>query len=112
LKTSFIAKALSVGLACSILALFLVPTGFAYKIGLSGDEGPSAKSCNDDLSSFTIFPYAKLKTDSSGSATGIEVLLSSAQGSCSMKIYSSNEDGYAALSGNPYSSQDEAIALK
>ena len=34
LKTTIIAKAISVIVACTILALFLVPTGFAYKVGI------------------------------------------------------------------------------
>ena len=72
LKTIFIAKAIAVTMACSILALFLVPTGFAYKLDFGGGNPATATSCNHKPGAFTIFPYSKLKTSSDGSVSGIE----------------------------------------
>jgi len=112
LKTTFIAKALSVLLACFILALFLVPTGFAHRIGMTGGEPGPATSCNDSPDTLTIFPYAKFATNADGSATGVEVHLSSAWGNCSTKIYSSHEEGYAAHSGNHHATENETFALR
>lgn len=110
LKTAYIAKAIPVVVACSILAIFLVPNGFAYKFG--DIEPAQAKSCNNKPSSFTIFPYASLKTNSNGSATGVEVHLSSADGDCSEMIYSSYDVGYTNNSGTIRDSKGMAISLR
>ena len=112
MKTTFIAKAIAVIVACSILALFLVPTGFAYKVGV-GDSDPTAvTSCNDKLDTFTIFPYARFKTNANGSASGIEVHVSSVDGNCSTKIYSSHDVGYDTDFGLVQDNIDTAIALR
>jgi hypothetical protein len=112
LKTPFIAKAISVIVACTILAIFLVPTGFAYKVGVSGNGPTSTTPCNDKPSTFTIFPYARLKPNSDGSSVGVEVHFSSADGGCSTKIYSSHNVGYNNLAENHYDNNDSVIALR
>jgi len=112
LKTTIIAKAISVIVACTIPALFLVPTGFAYKAGITGGDPTSATSCNDKPSTFTIFPFARLKTNSSGSSVGVEVHFSSADGGCSTKVYSSHNVGYSTFAENHHVNNDSAIALR
>lgn len=112
LKTSYIAKAIPVVIACSILAIFLVPTGFAYKAGMSGSEVAKATSCNNKLGNFTIFPFTSLRTNSNGSATGVEVHLSSADGGCSEIIYSSYDVGYTNEAGTIRDNNGTAIDLR
>jgi len=112
LKTTIIAKAISVIVACTILALFLVPAGFAYKTGITGSDPTSASSCNDKPSTFTIFPFARLKANSNGSSVGVEVHFSSADGGCSAMVYSSHNVGYETFAENQHGNNDSAIALR
>lgn len=100
MKITFIAKAMSAVLACSILALFLVPSGFAYRMGVSGSNPASMKSCNSTPSTFTVFPFTKLATDPNGSVVNLEVYVSNLDGDCTARIYSSNNDGYSTASDN------------
>jgi len=93
-KTLFVAKAIPVVIACSILAVFLVPTGFAYKAGVDDSEA-AATSCNNKPGNFTIFPLARLKTSANEFDSGVEVHLSSADGDCSEMIYSSYDVGFS-----------------
>lgn len=111
-KTTFIAKAIPVLIGCSILAIFLVPTGFAYKAGMGSNQAAPATSCNDKLGNFTIFPYARLKTSSNGSATGVEVHLSNADSDCTEMIYSSYDVGYGNDSGTILDNNGRAIVLR
>jgi len=112
LKNSHIAKAISVIMGCSILAIFLVPTGFAYRAVMDDDQVTSEASCNDKPSTFTLFPYARLRTNSNGSTAGVEVHLSSAGGDCSTIIYSSHEIGYSTALNDTPDNYDSAIVLR
>ncbi|MDX2428550.1 MAG: hypothetical protein QNK22_07655 [Xanthomonadales bacterium] len=112
MKTAFIAKAIPVVISCSILAIFLVPTGFAYKLGIGSNDADPATSCNSNPGNLTIFPYTRLKTNSNGSATGVEVHLSNEDGDCSEMIYSSYEVGYGTESGTIRNNNGTAISLR
>ena len=112
MKTTPIANAVPVILACSILAIFLVPTGFAYKLGIGGNDADPATSCNSKPGNFTIFPFASLKTNSYGSPTGVEVHLSSSDGDCSEMIYSSYDVGSSNESGTIRDNNGKSIALR
>ena len=111
-KTAFIAKAIPIVIGCSILAIFLVPTGFAYKVGFGSNDADAAPSCNSEPRKFTIFPYASLKINSNGSASGVEVHLSDADGDCSEKIYSSHDVGYRNESGTIRHNNGRSVALR
>lgn len=112
MKTAFIAKAIPVVIACAILAIFLVPAGYAYKAGFGDNDSIPETSCNSNLGSFTIFPFAKLKTNSNGSATGVEVHLSSVDNDCSEIIYSSYDVGYTNEPGTVRDNNGRVIALR
>lgn len=112
MKITFIAKAISVVLACSILALFLVPSGFAYKVGVSGSNPASIKSCNSKPSTFTVFPFAKLTTNQNGSLRNLEVYVSNLDGDCTARIYSSNSNGYNTVPDNVNGVNNSTIALR
>ena len=112
MKTSFIAKAIPVLIGCSILAIFLVPTGFAYIVGIGGNDADPATSCNSNLGNFTIFPYIRLKTNSNGSTTGVEVHLSNEDGDCSEMIYSSYDGGYGNDTGTILDNNGRAIVIR
>ena len=91
MKTSIIVKASSVIFACSILAVFLVPVGFASREGHGGGETSAATSCTDKTSIFLpTFIYTKLHMGRNGSTSGFEIHLSDADGDCSGMLYSSN----------------------
>jgi hypothetical protein len=90
LKTSFIAKAASVILACAILALLLVPRGFASG-GINGDSDSSAQSaCADKAGAFPTIVYTRLYIGQNTSISGFEIHLAGANGDCSELLYSSN----------------------
>ncbi|MFC1701461.1 hypothetical protein ACFL1J_01760 [Pseudomonadota bacterium] len=112
MKKEFIAKAIPVVIACSILAIFLVPAGFAYKVGIGGNDADPATSCNSKPGNFTIFPFARLKANLNGSVSGVEVHLSNADGDCSEMIYSSYDVGYNSESGTIRDNNGTAIALR
>lgn len=112
MKTTSIAKAISFLIACSILALFLVPTGFAYIAGAGGSDSAQATSCNSKPSSLSIFPFARLKANSAGSASVVEVHLSSANGACSSMIYSSHKFGYDSVPDHPAKSHEASVSLR
>jgi hypothetical protein len=94
LKTTIIAKAMSVVIACLFLALFLVPAGFASKGGMPGDEAATLITCGKTLGAFTVFPSARLNINQKGSVSGFEIHLSNVDGGCSVMIYASNDAGY------------------
>jgi len=112
LKTAFIAKAIPVVIACSILAIFLVPTGFAYIVGIGGNDANPATSCNSKPDNFMIFPLARLKTNANGSAAGVEVYLSAVDGDCSEMIYTSDDVVNRNESGTIRDNNGTAIALR
>jgi len=112
MKTTFIAKAISVILACAILAMFLVPTGFAHKAGVSDSIHTLATSCNSQPGSFPLLPFTKLKTNSNGSGAVIEVHLSSVDGNCSAMVYASHEFGYSSVPDNSGNRDEMAVALR
>lgn len=112
MKTTFIAKAIPVLIGCSILAIFLVPAGYAFKAGIGSNDANTATSCNKKLVDFPIFPFARLKANSNGSASGVEVHLSNADGDCSEMIYSSYEVGYSNESGTIRDNNGRAITLR
>ena len=109
MKTAFIAKAGSIILACSILALFLVPTGYAFK---QGDAAVSETSCDDVSNTLTIFPYARLKTSPDGLTSGVEIHLSDVSGDCSTMIFSSRQVGYDSSVGGYQEDEDRFIAIR
>jgi hypothetical protein len=111
-KTTFIAKAIPVLIGCSILAIFLVPAGYAFKAGMGSNGTTKATSCNKKLVDVTIFPFARLKTNSNGSASGVEVHLSNAKGDCAEMIYSSYEAGYRNEPGTIRDKNGRSIALR
>jgi len=108
-KTAFIAKAIPVAIGCSILAIFLVPSGFADKVGFGSNDANPATSCNSNPGNLTIFPFARLKMNSNGSATGVEVHLSNADSDCAEMIYSSYDVGYSNESGTIRDNNGKAI---
>ena len=112
MKIAFIAKAIPVVIACSILAIFLVPTGFAYKVGIGSNEPALETSCNSKPGNLTVFPFARLKTNSNGSASGIEVHLSNSDSDCTEMIYSSYDVGYGNDSGTILDNNGRAIVLR
>jgi hypothetical protein len=112
MKTTFIVKAASSVLAFAMLALFLVPIGFAYKMDASGSNPSSVKSCNSKPSTFTVFPYAKLNTDQNGSVLNLEFHVSSLDGNCTAKIYASDNNGYTTTSDNVQEDNKLKIALR
>lgn len=112
MKTTFLVKAASGVLACAMLALFLVPIGFAYKVDVSGSNPSSIQSCNSKPSTFTLFPYAKLNTDQNGSVLNLEFHVSSLDGNCTAKIYSSDNNGYTTISDDVQEDNKLKIALR
>ena len=109
MKTAFIAKAIPVVIGCSILALFLVPDGFAFKAGFGSNDANPTTSCNSNPGNLTIFPFARLKTNLNGSASGVEVHLSNADSNCTEMIYSSYDVGYSNESGTIRDNNGKAI---
>ncbi|MDH4018822.1 MAG: hypothetical protein OEU84_04410 [Xanthomonadales bacterium] len=112
MKTTFIAKAIPVLIGCSILAIFLVPAGYAFKAGIGSNDAVTKTSCNKKLDDVTIFPFARLKTNSNGSVSGVEVHLSNADGDCSEMIYSSYEVRHGNESGTIRDNNGRVIALR
>jgi hypothetical protein len=96
MKTAIIAKATAVVLACSILAIFLVPAGFAFRAIDSVSNPASIQSCNNRPDTLTIFPYTKFDMGRNGSVETFEVHVSSFNGNCTAKIYSSRDGEYVA----------------
>jgi hypothetical protein len=96
MKATFIAKATAFVLACSILAIFLVPAGFAFKANDNASNPASIKSCNNRPDTLTIFPYAKFNMGRNGSVETLEVHVSSFNGDCTAMIYSSRDAEYIA----------------
>ena len=95
MKATFIAKATAVVLSCSILAISLVPAGFAFRANDSGSTA-SITSCNNRPDTLTIFPYAKFNIGRNGSVETFDVYVSSFNGNCTAKIYSSLDGEYIA----------------
>ena len=90
MKTPIIAKVGLVILACSILAVFLVPAGFASIEGHGVGETSAGTSCTDKTSTFfPAFIYTKLYMGRNGATSGFEIHLSDADGDCSGMLYSS-----------------------
>ena len=112
MKKTFLVKAIPAIVGSSILALFLVPTGYAYIAGFSDSNSTSVTSCNSEPGSFPVFPFAKLKTNANGFASVVEVYLSSVNGACSEKIYSSHEFGYSSVPDSPLNRNETTVTLK
>ena len=112
MKTNFIAKAIPVVMGCFILAIFLVSTVYAYKSYSNNESVNATSSCNDKLGNLTIFPFAKLKMSSSGSATRVEVHLTNADTDCSEMIYSSYAVGNSNESGTIRDNSGATISLR
>ena len=91
MKTVFIAKAISVVIASSVLVLALVPYGSAFKTASDADHPAVSKACGYNPGSLTLFPFTQLKTNSKGSISGFELHLTSANGNCSTRIYTSGQ---------------------
>ena len=112
MKIPFVTKATSVIWGCSILILFLVSSGFAYKTSVSANNPTSEVSCSSKLSALPIFPFAKLRMDPSASTPVVEVHLSSANGACSAMAYSSHEYGYSSAPDKPHNRNEVSVALR
>lgn len=111
MKTTYIAEACAVILGFLILALFLVPTGFA-SLGGNGDDEPAADSCDDKAIAFPTSVYTRLNTGINGSVSGFEIHLSNADGDCSALLFSSNAaESRISLSYRQHGG-DMAIALR
>jgi hypothetical protein len=112
LKTVFIAKAISVVIASSVLVVFLVPSGSAFKaVGDAGHPNRS-KACGNDPESLALFPFTQLTTNSKGSISGFEIRLGSADGNCSRKIYSSSQVAPNADLNELLENDENVIALR
>jgi hypothetical protein len=110
MKTTLIAKAISVVLACSILAVFLVPAGLASRNQVAS-AGP-VSACNGTASRLKVFPHVRLNTTAKGSVAGFEIHISDADGFCSEMVYSSLDGGYEVDLGDPEDSIDGGYALR
>lgn len=112
MKTTFVAKAGSIVLACSILAVFLIPNGFASRFGEVQDRAPVAGSCSDKVSAFPAFFYTKLFTNSNGAISGFEIRASSADSRCSSVLYSSSSAEGRTYLSTQQDSDEMVIALR
>lgn len=83
-------EASAVILAFSILALFVVPTGFASRGDDGGSEPSVVTSCDDNAIAFPASVYTRLNMGINGSVSGFEIHLSNADGDCSAMLFSSN----------------------
>ena len=111
MRKTIIVEASAVILAVSILAIFVVPTGFASRGG-DGGESSVATSCNEKAIAFPASVYTRLNTDINGSVSGFEIHLSKANGDCSVMLYSSNA-AESRISSNYYeNSGDVTFALR
>jgi len=90
LKKIIVVEASAVILAFSILALFVVPTGFASRGGNSGGEASAATSCDDKAMIFPASIYTRLNMGVNGGVSGFEIHLANADGDCSAMLFSSN----------------------
>ena len=86
MKKIIVVEASAVILAFSILALFVVPTGFASR----GGEVSAATSCDDKAMVIPTSIYTRLNMDVNGGVSGFEVHLANADGDCSAMLFSSN----------------------
>ena len=112
MKATFIAKATAVVLARSILAIFLVPAGFAFRANDSASNPASVTSCNNRPDTLTIFPYAKFNIGQNGSAETFDVYVSSFNGNCTAKIYSSGDGKYTTASEHDNGVIEPTVALR
>ena len=90
MKKIIVVEASAVILAFSILALFVVPTGFASRGGDGGSEPSVVISCDDNTIAFPESVYTRLNMGINGSVSGFEIHLSNADGDCSAMLFSSN----------------------
>ena len=79
-------------LAGSVLAVFTVSTGFAWKGDYSDGVFAGLAPCNDTVSAFPTSLFTRLNRDRNGSVSGFEVHLSSTDGDCSVMLFSSNAE--------------------
>ena len=112
MKTTIIAKAVSIVLACSFLALFLAPAGFASRGDMLGGETATLASCGKTPGTFALFPSTRLNINQKGSVSGFEIHLSNANGDCSVMIYASNEEGYNTDPSDRQDINDMTIAWR
>lgn len=111
-KENPVARASAVVLSCFILAAFVVTASFAYKG--NGDVGAVAgtDACEDRSGFLSVFPLARIRPGTNGSASGLEVHLSSADGHCSDLVFSSLGPGDHINSDYFLDNQDRAITLR
>lgn len=112
MKKIIIAEASAVILAFSILAIFVVPTGFASRGGDSGGEASAATSCDDKTMVFPASIYTRLNTDVYGGVSGFEIHLANADGDCSAMLFSSNAAESRISLSQHQKSGDMAFALR
>jgi len=111
-KTVFIAKAASVVIASSVLALSLVPVSSAFKAAGDTDHSTGSTACGINPRSLTLFPVTQLKTNSKGSVSGFDLQLVSANGHCSTKIYSSGQVASNANLNDRLEGDEKIVALR
>ncbi|HEY5776862.1 MAG TPA: hypothetical protein VIS57_12295 [Xanthomonadales bacterium] len=112
MKTVFIAKAISVVIASSVLVLSLVPSGSAFKAPSDADQPTGSTACGYNPSSLTVFPFTQLKTNSKGSISGFEFRLVSADGNCSTQVYSSDRVASVTRLNEHLEGDEKAIILR
>jgi len=112
LKTTIVVEVSAIILAFSILALFVVPAGFASRGDDGGGEPSVAASCDDNAIAFPASVYTRLNTGINGSVSGFEIHLSNADGDCSAMLFSSNAaESRISLRQHQFSG-DMTIALR
>ena len=112
MKKTIVVEASSVILAFSILALFVVPAGFASRSGDSGGKASTATSCDDKAMVFPASIYTRLNTGVNGGVSGFEVHLANADGDCSAMLFSSNAAESRISLSQYQESGDMAFALR
>lgn len=110
MKTTTIIRAGSIILSVAILALFLVPDGFANKN--NDADSTASTSCDDKDNALPVFAYTRLKTSAKGTFSGFEIYLSNTYADCSMMIYSTNNSGYATDFDDRQNGDDMVIAWR
>jgi hypothetical protein len=111
MKTITFAQAGSVTLGVIILAVFLVPTSFAMKDMLGGNNPSASSSCADKASIFPSSLFTKLNKNHKGTVSGFEIHLSNSEGDCSTMIFSSNA-AESSIDLNTSPNSQDVVALR
>lgn len=99
-------------LGCFILAVFVVGISFASRGDGVAGMPDSAVACEDGTSLLSVFPLVRIRPGDNGSASGLEVHFSSADGHCSELVFSSLASGDRVSSDVYQDFRDQAISLR